>query len=215
MLSVCSCVLSLKPLNQLTDSHKTLYENHSIVEMKSHGMILSIFYKPTTLAPPVHSPMFKILFSQRCCWRLKFSVMLCSADWKTVTKVDFWTHRMKTIHAYKMSTVLSWQSATSQKTWSVPAFNPSQLDIMFTWILALTAFLSNKRFGLVEMYQRQSEGITTGGTEQKALRASCCNPSSFILQSQCRVDYCFGSDSGKKIVIKFPVRPNLNVSKFT
>lgn len=68
--------------------------------------------------------------------------------------LDFWTRSMKIIQPYKMSTVLTWQSATSQKARSVPAFNPCQLDILFTWILALTTFLSNKRFGLVETYRR-------------------------------------------------------------
>jgi hypothetical protein len=46
-------------------------------------MTSSIFYQSTTLAPPVYSPVFKILFSQWYCCRLKSSGMLCSAEWKT------------------------------------------------------------------------------------------------------------------------------------
>ena len=42
MLSVCSCVLPLKPPNQLTDSHKTLYENHATESKRS----------PTEWPPP-------------------------------------------------------------------------------------------------------------------------------------------------------------------
>jgi len=108
MLSVCSCVSSLKPLNQLTDSHKTLYENHARVKTKSHGMTPSIFYQPTTRAPPVYSSVFKIFSHNGAGDGSNLLECYAVLTGKQLLKcMDFWTHSVKTIQPYKMLTVLN------------------------------------------------------------------------------------------------------------